>query len=215
MVKSHFCSNLRTVTATFLSVQIFFVFLQYRNVPKFSDRQVWANSADPDQTAPLLIRVYTVCHSIHIFWTHYCTVKPLCLNFRVITANFSGVQIFRVSMVLFDSPSYRDKDYRLQTLVCSFGFCLSVTSNCCCMDLYLLSSSSETDGVSLSRASKKSCSVTMMLCSAVGSGIYDAVIMLYTCTYIVNRWAKTVFTIQWKECRINKIDNQSCLNGIQ
>ena len=23
----------------------------YRNVPKFSDRQVWANSADPDQTA--------------------------------------------------------------------------------------------------------------------------------------------------------------------
>ena len=24
----------------------------YSNVPKFSDRQVWANSADPDQTAP-------------------------------------------------------------------------------------------------------------------------------------------------------------------
>ena len=24
----------------------------YRNVPKFSDRQVWANSVDPDQTAP-------------------------------------------------------------------------------------------------------------------------------------------------------------------
>ena len=23
----------------------------YRNDPKFSDRQVWANSADPDQTA--------------------------------------------------------------------------------------------------------------------------------------------------------------------
>ena len=23
--------------------------LRYRNVPKFSDRQVWANSADPDQ----------------------------------------------------------------------------------------------------------------------------------------------------------------------
>ena len=26
--------------------------LTYRNVPKFSDRQVWANSVDPDQTAP-------------------------------------------------------------------------------------------------------------------------------------------------------------------
>ena len=25
----------------------------YNNDPKFSDRQVWANSADPDQTAPL------------------------------------------------------------------------------------------------------------------------------------------------------------------
>ena len=25
---------------------------QYRNDPKFTDRQVWANSADPDQTAP-------------------------------------------------------------------------------------------------------------------------------------------------------------------
>ena len=26
--------------------------VSYSNVPKFSDRQVWANSADPDQTAP-------------------------------------------------------------------------------------------------------------------------------------------------------------------
>ena len=26
--------------------------IMYHNVPKFSDRQVWANSADPDQTAP-------------------------------------------------------------------------------------------------------------------------------------------------------------------
>ena len=25
---------------------------KYCNFPKFSDRQVWANSADPDQTAP-------------------------------------------------------------------------------------------------------------------------------------------------------------------
>ena len=26
--------------------------LNYRNDPKFTDKQVWANSADPDQTAP-------------------------------------------------------------------------------------------------------------------------------------------------------------------
>ena len=25
---------------------------EYHNVPKFSDRYAWANSADPDQTAP-------------------------------------------------------------------------------------------------------------------------------------------------------------------
>ena len=27
-------------------------FDKYRNDPKFSDRYAWANSADPDQTAP-------------------------------------------------------------------------------------------------------------------------------------------------------------------
>ena len=36
---------------------------KYRNHPKFSDRQAWANSADPDQTA-LLIRVNTVLNTI-------------------------------------------------------------------------------------------------------------------------------------------------------
>ena len=36
------------------------------------DRQVWANSTVPDQTAPEsgLIRVYTICQSIYIFWMH-------------------------------------------------------------------------------------------------------------------------------------------------
>ena len=66
--------------------------LHYRNVPKFSDRQVCANSADPDQT---LIRVYTVCHSVCIVWTHYSMVELHTSNFRVITTNFLGVRIFR------------------------------------------------------------------------------------------------------------------------
>ena len=68
--------------------------VQYRNESKFSDRYAWANSADPDQTAPL-IRVYTVCHSVCIFWTHYSMVEPHCSNFRVITTNVLGVRIFR------------------------------------------------------------------------------------------------------------------------
>ena len=70
---------------------------KYLNFPKFSDRQVWANSADPDQTAPKgsLIRVYTVCNSLCIFWMHYSKETPSCSTFRVITTNFWGVQIFR------------------------------------------------------------------------------------------------------------------------
>ena len=70
----------------------------YRNDPKFSDRYAWANSSDPDQTAPLgssLIRVYTVCHSVCIVWTHYSMVEPQSSNFRGITTMFLGVRIFR------------------------------------------------------------------------------------------------------------------------
>ena len=35
-----------------------------------------------------LIRVYTVCHSVCIIWTHYSMVEPHSSNFRVITTNF-------------------------------------------------------------------------------------------------------------------------------
>ena len=42
------------------------------NVPQFSDRQVWANCIDEDQTTEeqdILNRVFTVLHS-YIFWMH-------------------------------------------------------------------------------------------------------------------------------------------------
>ena len=39
----------------------------YRNIPKFSDRQRRPRS---DCSWTSLIRVYTVCHSVCIFWTH-------------------------------------------------------------------------------------------------------------------------------------------------
>ena len=71
----------------------------YRNFPKFSDRQVWANSADPDQTAPSLIRVYTVCRSV---CTHYSMVEPHSSHFRVITTNSLGVRIFRKFTVFLE-----------------------------------------------------------------------------------------------------------------
>ena len=44
---------------------------------------VWANSVDPDQTAPL------VDHCLHCLlaasFGHYCMVEPHCSNFRIIT----------------------------------------------------------------------------------------------------------------------------------
>ena len=74
--------------------------IKYRNDPKFSDRYARANSADPDQS---LIRVYTVCQSVCIVWTHYSVVEPHSSNFRVITTNFLGVRIFRkFTVVILD-----------------------------------------------------------------------------------------------------------------
>ena len=43
----------------------------------------------------LLLRVYTVCHSVCIVWTHYSMVEPQSSNFGVIATIFLGVQIFR------------------------------------------------------------------------------------------------------------------------
>ena len=36
-----------------------------------------------------MIGVYSVCHSICIFWMHYSTEKPPCSNFSVISKSFS------------------------------------------------------------------------------------------------------------------------------
>ena len=41
----------------------------------------------------LLIRVYTVCYSVHIFWANSSVVKRFCSNFRIIAAIF-GVSEF-------------------------------------------------------------------------------------------------------------------------
>ena len=47
-----------------------------------------------------LSSIYTVCHSIYIFWRHYCIVKSNCFILRTITAVSLGVPIFRVITVL-------------------------------------------------------------------------------------------------------------------
>ena len=48
----------------------------------------------------ILIRVYTVCNFVCIFKKHYSMIKPRCSNFRVITANFLDVWIYRILTVL-------------------------------------------------------------------------------------------------------------------
>ena len=41
-----------TLSCNELGVKAEIMEVTYRKDPKFSDRYVWANSADPDQTAP-------------------------------------------------------------------------------------------------------------------------------------------------------------------
>ena len=70
--------------------------MQCCNDPEFSTRQVLANTADPDQTAPSL----HCCDSICTLWTNFSTERQLCLNIRVITAIILSVQKFRTFNVL-------------------------------------------------------------------------------------------------------------------
>ena len=73
--------------------QVYVLEATHRKYPKFSDRHVWANSVTQIR---LLFRVYTVCYCVYIFWPNLSKVKTHNSNFRMITANFSGVQIFRI-----------------------------------------------------------------------------------------------------------------------
>ena len=45
------------------------------------------------QTQIRLIRVYTVCNRLCIFWMHYYKEKPSCSTFRVISTNFENLTV--------------------------------------------------------------------------------------------------------------------------
>ena len=64
-------------------------------IAKFSDRKIWANSVDPDQTA--ILSASFGC--IIIF------VKPYRLKFRTVSAVFSIVQIFRLFNWFWDNST--------------------------------------------------------------------------------------------------------------
>ena len=86
----------------FLTIKPTIYLAKYRNDPKFSGRHVWANSVDPDQTAPrgaVWSGSTLFASSVYIFWTNFSMVKTHNSNFRMITAIFSGVRIFRIFTV--------------------------------------------------------------------------------------------------------------------
>ena len=71
-------------------------------VPRFSDR-----SGQTVQTQiRLLLRVYTVCNSLCIFWMHYSKEKPSCSTFRVITANFRVSEFLGIIRYILEPPQY-------------------------------------------------------------------------------------------------------------
>ena len=77
-----------------LAVQKLILTVQYyRNDPKFSDRQVWANSADPEEQSDQGLHCLP-CHLRLLDALLYG--KPSYLNSRVITANFSGAEILGI-----------------------------------------------------------------------------------------------------------------------
>ena len=58
--------------------------------------QVWANSVDPDKTAP--DQCDKVYKSVCMFWMPFSMLKPHCSNLSIITGIFSGL-LFTVDSV--------------------------------------------------------------------------------------------------------------------
>ena len=55
------------------------------------------------QTVQIPIRVFTICHSIYVFCTHFPIKKILCSNFRIITVSFSAIRNFKIFTVFSQS----------------------------------------------------------------------------------------------------------------
>ena len=104
--------------STLMDVLYSFLSLKYCNDPQFEDRQVWANSVDSDHTA-----VWSESVLFYILWTQYSMVKLCCSNFQIISAIFSGVQIFQISILYFTTWS-------LQIVRGDITIILSKTFNC-------------------------------------------------------------------------------------
>ena len=70
-----------------------FLSLPSTEVGKLSVTVIFLSFRTDRSTQPSLIRVYTVCNSLCIFWMHYSKETPPCSAFRVITINFRVSEI--------------------------------------------------------------------------------------------------------------------------
>ena len=132
------------------------------------DRQVWANSLDPDQTAPStisdcswrsLIRVYTFCNSTCTSWTHFCFLFDFMVFFYLSFKTSWRCSIFTgfscLCFFLITTCSLFTTVYTICHSVCIFqthfsivklldkilGYCLGIYSFfCCCFFDYSLNS---------------------------------------------------------------------------
>ena len=73
---------------------------KYRNVPKFSDRQVWANSVDPDQTSGAVWSGSTLFAFSSASFGRITLSKATLFECQGDYCTFSGVQIFRIFTVI-------------------------------------------------------------------------------------------------------------------
>ena len=89
--------------------------MQYCNDPKFSDRYVWANSADPDQSDQGLQ-----------FATPFACIWPLCLNFRRITAKFLVSEILRTLRYcdFLAVTLYKTDNFHMSLIMRKPAFCI-------------------------------------------------------------------------------------------
>ena len=93
-----------------------------------------ANSADPNQASPRRLKQFCLPFHLHLF-----NILRLCSNFRMITANFSGVRKFRDSNVLsvrhnYFTDLYKKEHSKLMRIL-SPGFCCRITLFTLCVQM--------------------------------------------------------------------------------
>ena len=98
-----FMENCRKLSLT-SSITYTVMILSFRTDRSEQTAQTQIRLLLPEQSDQGLYCLQSVC----IVWMHCSTVKPLCSNLRVITANVSGIRIFMVCSLSVSLVSQRN-----------------------------------------------------------------------------------------------------------